>query len=141
MERKDIEQKAFQYFNSGFNCAEAVLKTFVEAYGKEPDPSFTRFASGFGGGIGGSTCETCGALTGGIVAIGWLFGRNDPRDDKQKVISLSAEFRSRFLEKFHATNCKKILDSLGNQENGLNCKRLTAEAAGVLFEMLNDRSG
>ncbi len=74
MKRKDIEQKAFQNFSSGFHCAEAILKTFVELFSKEPDPSITRFASGFGGGIGASCCETCGALTGGIIAIGCLFG-------------------------------------------------------------------
>jgi C_GCAxxG_C_C family probable redox protein len=69
MTKKDIEQKTFMYFHSGFNCAESILKSFVELYNKEPDPGITKFASGFGGGIGGSHCETCGALTGGIIAL------------------------------------------------------------------------
>jgi C_GCAxxG_C_C family probable redox protein len=136
MTKKDIEQKTFMYYHSGFHCAEAILKTFVELYSKESDLSITKFASGFGGGMGGSNCETCGALTGGIVAMGWLFGRKDPCDDKQKVFSLSAEFRTLFLEKFGDTNCKKILDLLGEQENKLKCKKLTADAAGILYEIL-----
>jgi C_GCAxxG_C_C family probable redox protein len=102
----------------------------------EPDPGITRFATGFGGGIGASHCEACGALTGGIIALGWLYGRKDPCDDKQKVYSLSAEFRTLFLKKFGSTNCEKILDILGDQENNLKCKKLTADAAGILYEIL-----
>jgi len=136
MKKKDIEQKTFAYFHSGFNCAESILKTFMELYRKEPDPNMTKFASGFGGGIGGSHCETCGALTGGIIAISWLFGRTDPIDDKQKVYSLSAEFRNQFLKKFNSTNCQKILDMMEKQNIKLDCKEFTAEAAGILYEIL-----
>ena len=127
MKKKDIEQKTFAYFHSGFNCAESIMKAFVELYSKNRNRSMTKFASGFGGGIGGSHCETCGALTGGIIAISWLFGRTDPSDDKQKVLSLSAEFRSLFLKRYNSTNCKEILDLMGNQEIKQDCKELTAE--------------
>jgi C_GCAxxG_C_C family probable redox protein len=136
MKKKEIEQETFTYFHSGFNCAESIMKTFVELYNREPDPCITKFASGFGGGIGGSHCETCGALTGGIIALGWLFGRKDPRDDKQKVYSLSAEFRNQFLKTFSSTNCQNILDMMEKQDIKLDCKKLTAEAAGILYEIL-----
>jgi C_GCAxxG_C_C family probable redox protein len=136
MKKKEIEQKTFSNYQSGFHCAEAILKTFVELYGKKPDPGIIKCASGFGGGIGGSNCETCGALTGGIIAIGWLYGRKDPGDDKRKVFSLSAEFRTLFLKKYGATNCKKLLDLLGEQENKLKCKKMTVDAAGTLYEIL-----
>ncbi len=136
MTKVDIEQKTFTFLHSGFNCAEAILKSFVELYNKEPDPGITKFASGFGGGIGRSHCETCGALTGGIIALGCLFGREDPSDDKQKVYSLSAEFRNQFLKNFSSTNCQKILDLMEKQKIKLDCKKLTAEAAGILYEIL-----
>jgi C_GCAxxG_C_C family probable redox protein len=136
MTKKEIEQKTFTYFHSGFNCAESILKTFVELYSKEPDQGITKLASGFGGGIGGSHCETCGALTGGIIALGWMFGRKDPSDDKQKVYSLSAEFRNQFLKKFSSTNCQKILDMMEKHNIKLDCKKLTAEAVGILYEIL-----
>ncbi len=136
MAKKDIEQKTFAYFHSGFNCAESILKTFVESYSKELDPEVAKFATGFGGGMGGSHCETCGALTGGMIALGCLFGRKDPGDDKQKVYSLSAEFRNQFLKKFNSTNCQKILDMMEKQDIKSDCKKLTAETAGVLYEIL-----
>jgi C_GCAxxG_C_C family probable redox protein len=136
MEKKDIEKKTFMFFHSGFNCAEAILKAFVELYSKEPNPGIIKMASGFGGGIGGSHCEACGALTGGIMVLSWLFGRKDPCDDKQKVKSLSIEFRDNFLKKFNSTNCQNILDIMGEQDNMQDCKRLTAETAGILYEIL-----
>jgi len=136
MKKKDIEQKTFKYFHSGFNCAESILKTFMELYSKEPDPGITKFATGFGGGIGGSHCETCGALTGGIITLGWMFGRKDPSDDKQKVYSLSADFRNQFLKKFGSTNCQIILDMMEKQDIKMDCKKLTAETAGVLYEII-----
>lgn len=141
MEKKKIEQKTFEYYNSGFNCAEAILKSFVELYDKNAKPDITKFATGFGGGIGGSKCEICGALTGGIIAIGWLFGRKDPIDDKQKTYSLSDEFRNLFLKKFGSANCKMIQNLLGNQENSMKCKKLTADAAGILYEILHKKNG
>ncbi len=139
MIKKDIEQMTFTYFHSGFNCAESILKTFLELYSKEPYPDITKFASGFGGGIGGSHCEICGALTGGIIALGWMFGRKDPGDDKQKAYSSSAEFRNRFLKKFNSTNCQRILDMMEKQELKLDCKKLTAETAGILYEILQKK--
>jgi C_GCAxxG_C_C family probable redox protein len=141
MDRKEVERKTFEYHHSGFHCAEAIFKAIVEASGESPDPGSTKCASGFGGGIGGSHCDICGALTGGVAAVGWLFGRNDPCDDKGKVFSVTAEFRDLFLGKFGTTNCKAILESLGEQDNGLKCKRLTAEAAGMLHEILRREGG
>jgi len=136
MEKKEIEQKTFMTFHSGFNCAESILKTFVELYSKKQETNLTKVASGFGGGIGGSHYETCGALTGGIIVLGWIFGRNDPCDDKQKVNSLSAEFRNQFLAKFNSTNCQNLLDIIRNPDSKLDCKKLTAEAAGILYDIL-----
>jgi C_GCAxxG_C_C family probable redox protein len=141
METKEVGRKAFDYHHSGFHCAEAIAKTILEVSGEAPDPGIVRCASGFGGGIGGSHCEICGALTGGILALGWLYGRNDPCDDKRKVFSLALEYRDRFRARFGDTGCKAILESLGEQENGLKCKRLTAEAAGMLYEILQGEEG
>jgi C_GCAxxG_C_C family probable redox protein len=42
-------------------------------------------ASGFPVGIGGSGC-TCGAIAGGVMAIGMFFGRTSPKDQKVNKI-------------------------------------------------------
>jgi hypothetical protein len=52
------------------------------------------------------------------------------------VYSLSAEFRNQFLIKFSSTNCQKILDMMEKQDIKLDCKKLTADTAGILYEIL-----
>ena len=57
------------------NCAQSVVVPFAEAAGI-PDETAMRFADGFGGGM--KRASVCGAITGGIMALG-LFGLGDPK--------------------------------------------------------------
>lgn len=137
MDKKQVEQKTFALFQDGFNCAEAISTAIVECWAEGAVHYTPKAASAFGGGVGGTKCETCGALTGGVVALGWLFGRKEPDADKQKVYALAAEFRDRFLKAFGSTQCQDILEVLGEQENLHKCKRMTGIAAGILFDILH----
>lgn len=136
MQKRQVEKKAFDYFEEGFICAEAVSKTLLDTFAPGKVADVPRAATGFGGGIGGTKCETCGALTGGVIALGFLFGRMSPSGDKQKVYACATEFRNRFIDAFGATRCQAILDRLGPQENMCRCKELTAKAAGILFDLV-----
>jgi len=138
MDKKQVEQRAFDLFQGGFNCAEAISTAIVEWHGPESAEYTAKAATAFGGGIGGTKCETCGALTGGVIALGWLFGRTEPGADKQVVYALATEFRNKFLDMFGAVQCKAILDAFGPQENLHKCKRMTGAAAGILFEILEE---
>lgn len=137
MDRGQTEQRAFDLFQGGFNCAEAVSTAIVERFGSEAEYT-PKASTAFGGGIGGTKCETCGALIGGVIALGWLFGRTVPGADKQDVYALATEFRNRFLDSFGSTQCKAILDAFGKQEDLLKCKRMTGAAAGILYDILQD---
>jgi len=139
MTREEAEKRTFSYHQSGFHCAEAISKALTELFGQEGDGYAPKVASGFGGGIGGSHLETCGALTGGIIALGWFWGRTNPGGDKTKVYELAADFREHFVEKFGSSHCQSLLDKFGKQENMMKCKKLTAEAAGILWELLSKR--
>ncbi|MDY7077891.1 MAG: C-GCAxxG-C-C family protein [Chloroflexota bacterium] len=136
MTREEVEKRAFDNYQSGFHCAESISKAVVELYAEGPSNEIPRIAAGFLGGIGATHEEVCGALAGGIIAIGYLFGRMEPGKDIQDARELAAEFRHRFVEEFGATNCQVLLDGFGNQENAIKCKRLTATAAGLLSELL-----
>lgn len=136
MDKEQVEQKAFDLFQNGFNCAEAISTAIVECCGEGAEQYTPKAASAFGGGIGGTKYETCGVLTGGMVALGWLFGRTAPDADKQEVYALATEFRGRFFNAFGSTQCQVILEALGEQENLLKCKRMTGAAAGILFDIL-----
>jgi C_GCAxxG_C_C family probable redox protein len=137
MIRKQAEERALNYFRSGFHCAESISKAIVELFSDEPSSEIPRVATGFGGGMGGSHEEACGALTGGILAIGYLYGRSDPNAGKDDAFKLVAEFRKRFLEEVGSTGCKNILDQLGKQDNYDKCKKMTAVTAGILAEILS----
>ena len=139
MTRDEVEKTAFDHFDSGFHCAEAIAKTIIELYAENPNAATTKVASGFSGGIGGTHAEDCGALTGGIIAIGYLYGRTEPGQDIQYAGELAAEFSTRFVEEFGSANCGVLLEKLGKQHNSFKCKKLTAAAAGLLSELLGDR--
>jgi len=136
MTREEVERKAFDYFQSGFHCAEAVSKTITELFAQEACRDIPRVASGFGGGIGRTHEDTCGALTGGVIAIGYLFGRDNPDEEWRDAYERAAEFRKRFTEEFGSTNCRALLDAFGEQDNWHKCKRMAAGAAGILSDLL-----
>lgn len=140
MTREIIEKNAFDAFQSGFHCAEAVSKTLVEALAGKTGENLPRCATGFGGGMGGTHEEACGAFTGGIIALGCLYGRMEPGADKTKVNELASAFRRSFLDRFGATRCQTILDGFGEQQNMMRCKRLTAETAGILWDLIEEYS-
>lgn len=66
-------------------------------------------ASGFGGGIGHEG-ELCGALTGGVLAIGLHFGSDDPKDKdaKARAYERSAEYMRRFAMANGAKRCREL---------------------------------
>jgi len=136
MQKEDLEKKAFDYFNNGFCCSEAISKTIIDHFAENPDGYPVRIASGFCGGIGRSHEDTCGALTGGVIAAGYLFGRMDQGKDFSEATRVVTEFRNAFRAAFGSTNCADILKSLGEQEKYIKCKQLTGRATGLLVDIL-----
>ena len=134
---KEAEKRAFDYFQSGYHCAESILKTIVELHAGEQGKEIPKIASSFSGGIGGTHEDVCGALTGGVIAVGILCGRMKPGEDIKDAKELASGFRKQFIKEFGSTNCGKILERLGKQENGLKCKKMTATAARLLSERLS----
>lgn len=91
---------AAEHFRNGANCSQAVFGAFAEEHGIELD-SALRIASGFGGGMG-RMGYTCGAVTGGIMAIGAVQSGPDPLTPASKVSSYGLV--QSFLEEFAARN-------------------------------------
>ena len=137
MENKEIRKKVYGHYQSGFHCAEVITKTVLEMFSQKAHPEATKAASVFGGGIGGSTEELCGAFTGGVIALGYLMGRDAPGDDMRDAGALVKEFKSRFLNQFGSLNCRKLLFDFDEQENPLGCVKLTAETSVILANLLN----
>ncbi len=104
--RSDI---AVETFLAGYNCAQAVLSAFSDELGLDPDTAL-RLATGFGAGMA-RLQGVCGAVSGGIIAIGLRHGRGEGQDRTpteetyQKARELMAQFESR-----HGTLiCRELL--------------------------------
>lgn len=127
-----IRAAAEAYFRSGgYNCAESVLKALMEGLQLDVPAQMLKAASGFGGGIGGMGC-TCGALTGGVMAIGLVYGRTEAGDPAvRRARELSGRLYQSFCEKHYSPYCRELTCSLepGTPERKNQCAALTGETA------------
>jgi C_GCAxxG_C_C family probable redox protein len=105
-----LEEDVRRNFDLGFNCAESVLLT-VSRYSelaKEGAESFIpRIATGFGGGIARNG-DTCGALTGGVIAIGLAIGRSRPEESREPCYSVVDRFYNEFVRTFGTCRCREL---------------------------------
>lgn len=72
------------YFRQGLNCTECVLRTFMDIYETDVPDEVLCMATGFGGGLG-HTKNTCGAITGAVMALGLVKGRRNPFGPKEEM--------------------------------------------------------
>lgn len=136
MTRHDMENRAAAMMGAGFNCAETLLRVGKESLGLSPDDLSPRIATCFGGGLGRCHQELCGALAGGVMVIGLACGREQPGDPADLACNLAASFRQRFIEQNGSSTCGVLLERFGPQDDWAACKRLVAETAGLLHDML-----
>jgi len=141
MEKNSQASKiAFEYHESGFHCAESVSKAIMEVYGNNISHDIPKVATAFGGGVGRTKQDICGWLTGGFIAIGFLYGRSEPGADWTDASDLAAELRKRFVQKHGTTNCGILLEAFGPQKNMMRCKQLSGEVAGLLADILEEHN-
>lgn len=141
-------EKAKRLFESGCNCAQAVLCAFEDVTGLERDTAM-RLASSFGGGIARMR-EVCGAVSGGAMVLGLSRGSADPADHAAKTAHyhLVQEFARRFRERNGSIICRELLSGAAVQQGNVPeqrtpeyykkrpCAELVAQAAQLLDEML-----
>ena len=138
MTRQDIEQRAFALHDGGFHCAEAVLLAVTEACGGLPQGMSPRMATCFGGGVGRTHADMCGALAGGLLALGCLRGRDVQGGNWDAAAALATRYRQGFVERFGSSVCKDVLAGLGHQVNMDKCKQLSGFTAGLAFALLGE---
>ena len=112
-------EKAAELFLEGLNCSQSVFGAFSGAFGVDAGLA-RKLASGLGGGIG-RTRETCGAVTGGVLALGLKFG-----PDKNDVYPVVQKFCERFKSIAGSVVCRELLSGTGADCGGAAAER-TAE--------------
>jgi C_GCAxxG_C_C family probable redox protein len=124
-------------FGNGFHCAEAVAWAVLEAL-KENPAQATAHATAFGGGFGRSFEEACGALSGGLIAIGHLYGRSVPEGGWDVPAKLGAKLRDRFVEDFGTTHCATLRERFGQERQMAECRKLVQGVVVRLLELLEE---
>jgi C_GCAxxG_C_C family probable redox protein len=107
-----------RFFGSGFNCAQAVLAPFAAELGI-PEEEALKIASGFGAGMA-RTQATCGAVTGGLMALGLSrgFARADDAEGRAMMVARGKELLSGFRAEFGSLLCGDLLGCDLNTEEG-----------------------
>ncbi|MBN1966106.1 MAG: C_GCAxxG_C_C family protein [Anaerolineae bacterium] len=103
---EQIEQavaRSKELFASPLCCSESVLKAIAEARGVD-SALIPRLATGFCGGIG-RTGGPCGALTGAIMGLGLIAGRDTGEEPRGAFDATVQELIAGFEAAFGAINC------------------------------------
>jgi len=96
-------------FRDGFNCAQSVLSPFAADLNLDTETAL-KISSGFGGGMARMQ-DTCGAVTGAIMAIGFKYGNYRKGDDaaKENAYRLIRQFSGEFKTLNKTLMCKDLL--------------------------------
>ena len=140
----ELCEKAVAHFNEGYNCAQSVLLTMYEHWNGKNE-LIPKIATGFGGGIG--RCgSVCGALAGGVMAIGIKYGTNEPSLEKRlDTYELTQKFYKEFEKQHGSVLCKKLIgytlskpDELKKARNKAfqeKCKKIIRKTLETLIDL------
>ena len=109
MQNLSAKEKALDYYSQDcINCSQSVVGGHLDKFPTSAKETL-KLAAGFGGGM---RCgEVCGAVTGGIITLGALYGHSegDDAEGKQRIGELVIELESRFKNQFGSLLCKDLL--------------------------------
>lgn len=112
--------KAVEFYKEGYNCAESIVKALNEERNLNIPVSV---ATPFGGGM--AVGSTCGAITGAIIALGAIKGR-ESAEEANEARNLSKEIMNKIKEDYGTFNCIEL------KKNGVSCSEIIEYAYEVL---------
>ena len=132
------KELAAELHGKGFNCAQSVACALGPELGLDADTA-CRLAEGFGAGMGGMS-ETCGAISGAVLVLGWENSRGveDPTS-KRSTYRLARSVVDEFRDKNGATLCRE-LKGIGCDHPALrSCPGCIDDAVDIAVSILNER--
>ena len=149
-----IRQRARKNFSLGYNCAECVVEAVLSLVETGLPPEAKKVATGFGGGVG-LFGDTCGAVTGAVIAVGAVHGRSalpegEPKEAVRKAADqlygkpglyrLFNQIPNRIKDRYGATLCRELTAkwqaSWLCRDHALHCREIITEAAGIAAELI-----
>lgn len=143
-----VGKMAEQNYRDGYYCCEALMAAVRDAFGLDVPDSVIAMSSGMAVGVGRSGC-LCGAVNGGVMALGMMFGRTakaGPADPRSKaVMQMTAELHEWFRENNgkHSTCCRVLTREfdMGAGEHKEQCIRFTGMCARKTAEIICRETG
>ncbi|MBQ6500886.1 MAG: C_GCAxxG_C_C family protein [Mogibacterium sp.] len=140
---REVQLKAEELYRNGFFCCEAVVSAIRTAFEVDVPETVIAMSSGMSVGVGRSGC-LCGAVNGGVLALGMFFGRTEPLGPKDEgvnhLMSLTNELHSWFRDNNgkHTTCCRALTREfdMNSGEHREQCIRFTGMCAGKTAEIL-----
>ncbi|MFW9968304.1 MAG: C-GCAxxG-C-C family protein [Candidatus Thorarchaeota archaeon] len=146
---QNVIDNTLALFADHYNCAQSVLMGFLEHKGLSFKEA-VHVAAGLGGGIG-LQGKTCGAATGGVLAIGVLKGQtiSNVGESKNETYILASKFLKRFRDKFSSQMCNDLvgldMSDPNARQAAINkghfekiCPKFVEGAASILVDMFPD---
>ncbi|HJK02137.1 MAG TPA: C-GCAxxG-C-C family protein [Methanocorpusculum sp.] len=135
-----LKTHAEELFSSGqFYCSEIVIKIIRDTFCPSISDEIIAIASGFPIGIGGGGC-TCGAVSGGVMALGLIFGRTKPEEKVQsaKCMRYARELHDRFQKENKAICCRILTKNMlaNSEEHKKQCAKLISEVVEIVTEII-----
>ncbi len=128
-----VRDLAGEIYDAGHDCAETLVRVFSQlGVVRDVDlDTFHLLASGFGKGMG-RTRGNCGALTGAVLVINAVHGRNAKRT--RDMYKLTGAFTKRFEKAFGELTCRELL-----RARRTDCREKTCAAAALLADFLAEQ--
>ena len=132
MNLEDRLALAQQRRGEGYNCCQSVFLACRDLCDLPEEAAYMGFCFG-----GGMQCgSVCGALSGGLMAIGAALPRRDATENRPLAKTAALELEKRFAERFGTMLCSDILRENGKRICG-DCVAFCTEAAAEIIEKIN----
>lgn len=135
----EVKEQAEELFRSGqFYCSEAIISSIKEKFELDISDRMIAMASGFPVGIGKAKC-VCGAVSGGVMAISYFFGRSKGGDERvERNLKLVNELQQSFRDDHGCLCCHVLTDGfdMAAGEHKEQCSSFTGEVAAKATEII-----
>ena len=140
---ESVRKRAEDLYREGFFCCEAVVSAIRSEFEVDVPEEVIAMASGMSVGVGRSGC-LCGAVNGGVLALGMFFGRTEPLGPHDPsvnyLMNLTNELHTWFRDNNgkHSTCCRVLTREfdMGQGEHKEQCIRFTGMCAFKVAEIL-----
>lgn len=134
----EVQNNSEKYFNSGYNCCEAVVLAVSEYFGLDGQTAL-RIATPFGSGMSRNG-NNCGVLSAAFILSGLKNGRNSNKEDRDSSYLPADVIFNKFKEKYSSNLCFDItgVNMKDSEEAKNNKERLHGVVCGPIVRQVTE---